>query len=320
MKKILITTSSGIVGQGVLRVLKGLSFEVFIIGTDSRFSESAIGFCDLVYKVPSGISKDYVKSIIEICQQNNVELIIPTHDLDLFCLSQHTDKLPPIACSNFEVIDLFFDKYKTYLRFSEIDVPFVETYLPSKYENQHQNTIVKPRNGYAWNELHLNPPNPREFSDEFVVQRLVEGIEFSTPFYVSNHQLIGHINIQEKYKNVNRVCVVTKEFDYLIVPILEILASKIDIRGVCEIEYIITKDGRIVPFEVNCRLSNTVPTRSAFGFNDVEILLNEYLYDKKLDKKLKTSTGSSVRILKDLVFNNVDVTKRLKKTKINLEI
>lgn len=309
-KKILVTSISGKVGQSVLRTLSELNYNISIIGTDFECLESGMHLCDKVFEVPSNTDTRYVNRIKDICDIEEIDLIIPTHDLNVFYLSKNKDILPQIASSSFEIVELFFDKYKNSKVFIDNKIPFAESFLPSEYKNNFSNIIIKPRRGFGWKELHINPKNPKEFSDEFVIQKLYKGIEISTPFYVDkNNKLVGFINIIEKYDSFKRVCRIVNDFDDLVKPILLDIISKINISGICEIESIFDFESKkLIPFEVNCRFSNTTAVRSKFGFNDVKLLIDELIYNKKLSNTTIT-TGSSVRVFKDLIYKNINISE-----------
>jgi carbamoyl-phosphate synthase large subunit len=75
--------------------------------------------------------------------------------------------------------------------------------------------------------------------------------------------------------------------------------------GAANLQSIVTENGDIFPFEVNCRISGTNSIRSNFGFKDVEYTLQEYLYNDKPDQPQITN-GVAVRILMDVIYPGKD--------------
>ena len=74
-----------------------------------------------------------------------------------------------------------------------------------------------------------------------------------------------------------------------------------DLRGAANLQSIVTKEGEIYPFEVNCRISGTNSIRANFGFKDVQYTLEEYLY-KQEPSPIQLSKGVAVRILMDVIY------------------
>jgi carbamoyl-phosphate synthase large subunit len=76
-----------------------------------------------------------------------------------------------------------------------------------------------------------------------------------------------------------------------------------DIRGSANLQSIVTPEGHIVPFEVNCRISGTNSIRSNFGFEDVRYTVEEYLYQTPLTEP-HVINGVAVRIMMDVIYPN----------------
>ena len=77
-----------------------------------------------------------------------------------------------------------------------------------------------------------------------------------------------------------------------------------EIRGSANIQSIVTQEGLIVPFEVNCRISGTNSIRSNFGFKDVKYTVQEYLYNITPDTPY-LKYGIASRILMDVIYPDV---------------
>ena len=80
--------------------------------------------------------------------------------------------------------------------------------------------------------------------------------------------------------------------------------SRLEIRGSCNIQSIVTSVGRVVPFEVNGRISGTNSIRSQFGFKDVQYTAEEYLFNQE-PEAVHLKNGSAVRVLMDVIYPDV---------------
>lgn len=305
MKKILVTSISGRVGQPVLRTLHNLGHkDLTIFGSDANCLEHGLHLCEKVFKLPKGSDPRYAAELLKICQQEKIDLVLPTHDTEVFALSQNIEMFENIdlMISPSNTIKICFDKYLTHEFCKNYDIPFAEAYLPSQYSGEFDDVIVKLRKGFAWQGIERNPKNIKLFSDDFIVQKFYKGVEVSCPFYVDKKgKLIDFITIIEKYDANNRVCIVTNEYRNILKPVVEKLAKTLKIKGVLEIECIIDDEGNAHLIELNARFSNTTNVRAAFGFTDVKWIIEEYIYEKTPSLS-KITEGHSVRLFQDLVF------------------
>jgi carbamoyl-phosphate synthase large subunit len=136
-----------------------------------------------------------------------------------------------------------------------------------------------------------------------MVQDLIRGEEITTAFYVTkDRELLGHITLSRSLENgATSQCKVVTQFDEKLIPIMKKMIEHIPIAGSVNIQSIVTKEGNVVPFEVNCRISGTNSIRSNFGFKDVEYTIQEFLYGRKPSKPVITK-GVAVRVLQDVIY------------------
>ena len=304
MKKVLVTSISGRVGQPVLRTLYNLGHkDLLIFGSDANCLEHGLHQCVKVFNLPKGSEPLYATELLKLCQQEKIDLVLPTHDTEVFALSQNAEMFENIdlIISPPETIKTCFDKYLTYEFCKSCDVPFAEAYLPSQYNETFDDVIVKLRKGFAWQGIERNPKNIKSFSDDYMVQKFYKGTEVSCPFYIDKKgKLIDFITIVEKYDANNRVCIVTNEYRSILKPIVEKLANTLKIKGVLEIECIIDDNGNAHLIELNSRFSNTTNVRSAFGFTDVAWIIDEYVYGNDVSAQI-IKDGYSVRLFQDII-------------------
>ncbi len=94
-----------------------LNSDDLIIGADMQLSAPALSVADIAVKVPSVYSDNYVKTLIKICKEHNINLLISLNDLELPILAKHRNQFEEIGViltiSSEEVINICFDKFKT---------------------------------------------------------------------------------------------------------------------------------------------------------------------------------------------------------------
>lgn len=316
-KVVLVTGIGGNVAQSILRIIQDLKYNIRIIGVDIKAISGGNHLCDKVYKVPQGSSPKYISVIKKICRKEKVDLIIPSTDQEIYYLARAREKLPEVAASEQSVGHIFLDKYETWLAFKNKKLPFAETRLPSKYRNDFNEFIVKPKEGVGSKGISINPKNPKSFSDDYIIQNLYKGKEITTAFYVTKSgELLSHITfIRSLFHGTTTICEVTFNYDKPLEKLIRKIIDNFEIRGSCDLQAIVDRKGNIIPFELNCRLSGTNSIRAKFGFEDVKYTLEEYLF-YKIPKKPSLKKGSAVRIWMDIIYPGITLKQiRDKSTK-----
>lgn len=304
-KKILVTGVGGNVGQGIIRNIRKSGYDVYVTGCNISSFSAGNHLCDSFHIVPYAYEPGYIEVIKEMVENEKIDLIIPATDYEVFFLAKNKDGIhAEVAVSDPDAAGTYLDKYLTHLHHQQYEIPFAETMLPSEYAGQLQDFIIKPRKGRGSRGLHINPDKWDGFSDdEYIVQRLYKGKELTTAFYIDKaKQLHGYITLLRILENgVTTQCKVVFDYDERIEPILKKIIHHTGIRGSANLQSIVTEDGEIFPFEINCRISGTNSIRSNFGFEDVKYTLQEYLFNEKPDKPSVTP-GIAVRMLIDIIY------------------
>lgn len=99
-------------------------------------------------------------------------------------------------------------------------------------------------------------------------------------------------------------CMVVKTYDKQLLNIIRQIMKHFNIRGSCNIQSIATIDGKVIPFEINSRISGTNSIRSQFGFANVGWTIDEYLCNKK-PRQARLTFGSAVRIHLDVIYPDI---------------
>ncbi|HOD10196.1 MAG TPA: hypothetical protein PKH91_05590, partial [Flavobacterium sp.] len=177
-KTVLVTGIGGNVGQGVLRNIIDLNFDIFLIGTDVATFTAGNYLCDVTYKVPYAFDTNYISEISAIVEKHRVDIILPTTDYEVYFLSLNQYKIKSkVVASDSSLAKKYLDKYLTYLHHQELNIPFAKTWLPSQFDKIDGDIIVKPREGRGSRGIEINPENPTSFSDEYLIQPLHKGKE-----------------------------------------------------------------------------------------------------------------------------------------------
>jgi carbamoyl-phosphate synthase large subunit len=303
MKKILVTGIGGVVGQGILRNIRGMARDLEIVGVNIVRVSAGNHLCDAVYEVPYAYDPHYIDAIRSIVERENVGLIIPSTDYESYYLGVAKDQLPcPVACSPAEITKFCLDKYLNYQAFAKYGIPFAESLLPSEYNGQFGKTVVKPREGRGSRNINIDPKDPAAFDDTYLVQKFLEGPEITTTVYVTReggiHGMITFVRELELGNTAKAEVVV--QYDDALLAIVKKMLEHYKFAGSFNIQSRVTTEG-IIPFEINCRISGTNSVRSQFGFNDVAYTVQELLLNEAPTRP-RITRGSALRVILDIIY------------------
>ena len=104
-----------------------------IIATDRDSSAPAMAEADIAEVVPEVYAPDYIDRLLDICRKHTVRAVIPLNDLDLPILAcaKHrflNENIFPVV-SDSDVIDMCFDKWKTFSFIEHLGLKSPQTYL-----------------------------------------------------------------------------------------------------------------------------------------------------------------------------------------------
>lgn len=105
--------------------------QIFV--SDSNSNAVSIQEADRAFILPKVDSCEYFDRLLEICDENKIALLISLNDLELPLLARQRDRFVKIgtipAISDPSVIDICFDKWKTFQFLTENQIPTPKTYL-----------------------------------------------------------------------------------------------------------------------------------------------------------------------------------------------
>jgi len=125
---ILITgVGGGSIGEGILKTIKLAKKPYRIVATDSASISMGFYNADAHYTVPTAADKNYIKTLLDICERENIQILIPGSEPELKKISENRklfekrNILPLI--NDTKIINLCMDKWQTYLFLKKHDLP-----------------------------------------------------------------------------------------------------------------------------------------------------------------------------------------------------
>jgi len=114
---------------GTLYSLKKSRRRIRIVGVDIRSDVVGRYFCDKFYQIPNPRDYNFLSEILNICDIENIDTVLPQVNEELFKLSLVRGRPVPIAVSDSEVIKLTNSKAALIELSKSIGVPTPEYYL-----------------------------------------------------------------------------------------------------------------------------------------------------------------------------------------------
>ena len=173
-----------------------LNKELRLYGTDIDLTAPALVFCDEQRKVPHMRDKAYIQSLLDICRNEAIDLIIPTIDTDLLVLSENKglfeDVNTQVLISDTDKIKICRDKNLTFQFFTKecaLRSPKPVTDLNDwKKYNFGYPAFIKPKDGSSSiNAYKVN--NEEELRlyashiEGYIIQPFIKGREYTIDIF-----------------------------------------------------------------------------------------------------------------------------------------
>ena len=326
MKNILVTGAGALLGQGILRLLQVADFpkKIFTADPDPRSTGHWLG--DFAITIPKVNNANYISEIKKIVVKYKIDALLVGTDVELPILSKYKKEFLDnykckIIVSDEQVVSIANDKLLTaqFLEKNNFPFPFSvmandKSKLLEIEEKLGFPLFAKPFDGAR--SLGIKKiENHEELMEIFdpnsnlVVQQFLsesEG-EYTCGCIVVAGKCEAVVTLKRDLRDGNTYRAYrdadTSKYDEFIIPI----AEKLNPDGPVNFQFRI-HNGKPVIFEINGRFSGTTPLRHFFGFNEVEALLNYYLFNKKILKPTLRN-GIVMRAWSDLFVDDQQFEK-----------
>ncbi|MEW6606004.1 MAG: ATP-grasp domain-containing protein [bacterium] len=252
---------------------------VRVIGVDSHPLSIGFYFANVGYCIPKADAPDYISTLIKICTKEKVNAILPAVDEELVVLSRHKEEFEKkgilLAVAEKEVIEICFDKLKTYNFFLQNNISTPSTFDALKINLKEiiYPSIIKPRFGRGERDVYkINNQREFKFFRQYVkkplVQDYIEGQEYTIDILADFNSkvlcLVPRKRLQvESGISIKGITTYKKE---IIDSCLDIV-QKLGIIGPANIQCFIDKNNTLLFTEINPRLGGGVALSVAAGSN-----------------------------------------------------
>lgn len=329
---VMVTGSGGGVGISIIKAARRAGYR--LVGVDAASLSAGLLRCDRRHLVPLASSPTYVLRIIEICNLECVDAVIPGCDPELMTLSNNKDRIEAktgskviVGTSQAVAIGRSKSLTQRFLKergFNNIDSLLVEE--PPETIDFDFPVVVKPDSGsgsvglVVANDMDDIRFAVKNISGSALIQEYISspdqeyttGIVFSTDL-----ELMGSITLKRQLKKGHSARVWSGDFPEVRQE-MELIASMLDTPGPLNLQCRVTKDGPTV-FEINPRFSGTSTVRAWLGFNGVKAVVENFINGTLPGSMNYRKDVAMVRYLNEVYVTN-EKLKKLEKGEVSVSL
>lgn len=272
-----------------------LNIDGMILTADLKENSPAGKVSDKHILVPRVDSKEYIDSLIKICKENQVSLVIPLIDTELIILSNHKKDFESIGVtiliSETRTHEICNDKILTakFFESNGFDTPRVYNFEEVlKKGNIDKPLLIKPAKGSSGIGVHiLNQFEELEFYakrlKEPILQELIKGDEYTidvfTDFEGRILTVVPRLRIETRAGEVSKGKTVYNPI--LIQKATEVVNALPGVFGCITVQCFLTKNNEVKFIEINPRFGGGAPLSLAAGADYAKYLIETLLEKEK---------------------------------------
>lgn len=275
MRRILVTAIGGDVANGILKVLQEMGDELY--GCD--IYDYPVGMDKVVdfWKSVPAVSQEYIPGLLKKCREIGITHLMPVNEEEIKFISLHRALFEregiKVMIHPFHILEVFLDKYQTYLYLSHqagISVPKTFEYKDFKADGKKYIAKLKQSSGSKFIKIITEKKDMGTIGiDEgsYIIQEYIDSAEEYTVGVFSDGIRTETIIFKRKLLH-GYTAFVELVSDTSIEEQAIAIAKNIGLKGYINIQ-LRKRNGKNYIFEINPRISGTVVFRHMLGFDDV---------------------------------------------------
>jgi carbamoyl-phosphate synthase large subunit len=283
--RVLVTGAGTCTCQSVIKGLRLFDRSVRILTVDMSPLNAGRYMSDRFFRVPPATHPEFVDTLLDICHEHAVQLLVPVVDYEFAVLARSRSRFADIGCrvalSPPETVAVCGDKLETYLLFARLGVQTARAYSKAELaRGVDLPAFAKPRFGGRSSIGARVVRSKAELaaaaaeSPELCVSELLAGAEHSIDVLCDfEGRAIGGA-VRERLETKSGVSTKGRTVDdpAMLADALRI-AEALKIHGPCNVQAFKNDRGTFY-FEVNPRFSGALALSIAAGFNAPAALLH----------------------------------------------
>jgi len=313
---ILVTGAGAVIGQGIIKSLKASGSTFRIIAMDMNPNAVGFAWADVSYQVPRADSDDWCSAICRICNCEGIRLILPGIEQDVRAFIRHRERIGKetaavVLINSDSALEVGFDKWHLY-RFSveqQIIVP--PTCLASDDNGiqallENPPLLFKPRAGMAGKGIirvnrkdELDNIRSRIEGRDYICQQYIghDDEEYTASCFGNMDGTVSGPIIFRRRLNYGSTFEAETVDDEGLSNIIRNISSHLSIIGPTNFQFRKT-GGEYMLIEVNPRFSSSTSIKTAFGFNEPYMAVQNYVSGISLPEIIPLQKGRCSRYIR----------------------
>jgi carbamoyl-phosphate synthase large subunit len=322
--RVLITGVGAVIGYGLVRGVHAVDRDIVIVGTDIHRNAIGRHWCNKFIQVPRTDSKTFESFLEHVLESERIDLVLPGIEQDVQKFNQirelfaQVDSIPVLNSRN--LIEITTDKLNFANEIEKIgnNVPLIPYRSAGNYTELVQSLgspfLIKKRKSYAskglkivgsesyFSELGLN------WSQEYIAQKIVgdENSEYSVGIFGDGQG--SYFNMICLRRKLSLEGATSEAWVYESPTLEEVIIEVCRYfrpLGPTNLQFR-EENGLFYLLEINPRFSSSTSIRRAFNFNDAEMAIDYFFYNRT-PRKVRVKAGYAQRYLEDYVrFDSPD--------------
>ncbi len=266
--KILITGAGGPAAICAYKALKDKSYDFFMADMDPLATGLYFVEPSKRLVIPGGVTPGFNEVILRLCEQHQIDILIPTVDVELVPIMKIEESFNAIGCRivscRAEVLDVILDKLKLMEKCNgKVILPefqSLEEYLINPQISSNK-LVFKPRSGSGSRGIIITSAPDRNILEKlrmenYMVQEFIGGKEYSIDVMLNKDSSVAAAVVRERLNVDSGVVVASKTIkneqiqDYCIK-----IAQAVGVTYGANIQVIVDEKGTPYLLEINPRFS-----------------------------------------------------------------
>ena len=293
------------------QAIKDLKINGLVYAVDMQAHAPALQVADKFKIIKKVNDPHYIKQLLDICIKNDINLIIPTIDTELYILSQNVsyfeDKGIKLLVCNETINQICEDKRNTQKFFNKNNIPTPAFYTLNEAKNLNTDKfpiILKPAQGNSSIGVTLVNNLKEliffyEYIDDAIIQDYIEGNEFTIDVLIDFNSkvrcAVPRLRIETRAGEVSKAVTVNDpviiDWSYKIAKALK------DVVGCITIQCIKNNNGELKFIEINPRFGGGFPLSDRAGASFPRWIL-QMLLNIELETNLQNQWKSGQTMLR----------------------
>lgn len=319
--RVLVTGAGSGVGQGIIKALRVSDLPVTIISADISPLNTGLYRTDEYLILPKVEDEGSLPVILSAIREKEIDVVMIGSEFDLEFFSRHRAMIENetkslVIASPLETVLMSNDKWLTVEFLRSHGLPYPESFLPQDLGNALGKAgdwgypfVLKTRFGTASRHVYfINNSDELSFFYGKVPDPMLQRIiakpsgrldhEYTcSVFKCLNGEVIGPFTSRRTLRGGSSWVVEVDEFKELY-GLLNSIGDVVPSMGSLNVQLMIGPDGP-VPFEFNARFSGTTAIRAFFGFNEPQMVLQNYYLHEDLPQ-VNIRKGTVLRYLEEV--------------------